>query len=294
MNIWIFFTILAALMQAIRTAAQKELATDITPLAATLVRYLFGLPFVLTYVFACLYYYDLEIPTLDTFFITLATLAAITQILATIALIKAISYNTFAVGTTLVKTETLQTAWLGVAFFGAHLAIAGWLSILVGLVGAMLISRFNFKNLKFTPGAGFGLLAGLGFAFTSLCLREASLSIQAPAILSAACTLAFMVSLQTLLCLVWVVYRQKDQLRKITQNMGVSVLVGASSAAGSAGWFTAMTLQNPALVKTLGQVEFLFTIALTHLYFKEHINKREYSGMFLIIISVVFILIDRL
>ena len=43
---WIFWLLLAEMMQAIRTAAQKRL--DISPLGATFVRYLFGLPFALT------------------------------------------------------------------------------------------------------------------------------------------------------------------------------------------------------------------------------------------------------
>jgi len=42
---WIFFTIFAAAMQSVRTAGQKSLSASITPMSATLVRYVFGLPF---------------------------------------------------------------------------------------------------------------------------------------------------------------------------------------------------------------------------------------------------------
>ena len=44
---WVWWTLLAAMMQAVRTAGQKQLTAAVTPLAATLVRYLFGLPFAL-------------------------------------------------------------------------------------------------------------------------------------------------------------------------------------------------------------------------------------------------------
>ena len=49
METWIIYTLLAASMQAIRTAGQKKLAQHISPMAATLVRYLFGFPVALAY-----------------------------------------------------------------------------------------------------------------------------------------------------------------------------------------------------------------------------------------------------
>ena len=49
MDTWISFTLLAVVMQSVRTAAQKQIARKISPQAATLVRYLFGLPFALLY-----------------------------------------------------------------------------------------------------------------------------------------------------------------------------------------------------------------------------------------------------
>ena len=49
MDTWILFTLLAAFMQVIRTAGQKKMALHISPMATTLVRYLFGLPFAAIY-----------------------------------------------------------------------------------------------------------------------------------------------------------------------------------------------------------------------------------------------------
>ena len=46
---WIFWSLLAATMQSVRTAGQKYLTADVSPLGATLVRYLFGLPFIAIY-----------------------------------------------------------------------------------------------------------------------------------------------------------------------------------------------------------------------------------------------------
>ena len=49
MEAWIVFTLLAVVMQSVRTAAQKQIAQSISVLAATLARYLFGLPFAVLY-----------------------------------------------------------------------------------------------------------------------------------------------------------------------------------------------------------------------------------------------------
>ena len=49
MQAWVLFTVLAAFMQAIRTAGQKRLAQNLSSMATTLIRYLFGLPVVIVY-----------------------------------------------------------------------------------------------------------------------------------------------------------------------------------------------------------------------------------------------------
>ena len=51
-----------------------------------------------------------------------------------------------------------------------------------------------------------------------------------------------------------------------------------------------MSLQNAALVKTLGQTEFIISLLITYLYFGEKVSTREYLGIALIAISVVILL----
>ena len=47
--LWIVLTVWAAFAQTLRNAAQRHLVTDLGTLGATLVRFLFGLPFALIY-----------------------------------------------------------------------------------------------------------------------------------------------------------------------------------------------------------------------------------------------------
>jgi uncharacterized membrane protein len=60
---------------------------------------------------------------------------------------------------------------------------------------------------------------------------------------------------------------------------------------GSAGWFTAMTIERAAYVKALGQVELLFTLALSVLYFKERSTPKELMGMGMVAGSIVVLLL---
>ena len=69
------------------------------------------------------------------------------------------------------------------------------------------------------------------------------------------------------------------------------MFVGATSVVGSAGWFTAFTLERAAYVKTLGQVEFVLTLAISVLYFKELPKKMELLGMAALISGVILLLL---
>lgn len=76
------------------------------------------------------------------------------------------------------------------------------------------------------------------------------------------------------------------QIAVIAKNLPASIFIGITSVLGSIGWFTAVSLRNAALVKTLGQTEILETIAITTFYFAEKISKRELAGIALIALSV--------
>ena len=294
MSTWIVFTILAVVMQSIRTAGQKHVAQSLSAEATTLVRFLFGLPFALAY-FAVLWINSSEQPQSlpGTFFVS-GALAAVSQIVATLFLVKALTLRNFAVGTALAKTEAIMTALLGAAFFAANLTALGYLSVVVGVCGVLVASnwRVSWRDLFGNASIGYGLGAGLGFALASLWIRQASLSLGISQLVSAAAVLVFMVGLQTLICLTLILVRQRAQLALIASNWRAAWFIGFTSVAGSVGWFTAMSLQEAALVKTLGQTEFVVTLLITYLYFGERISLREYLGIGLIALSVALLLVS--
>lgn len=292
METWISFTLLAVVMQSVRTAGQKRIAEKISPQAATLVRYLFGLPLALAY-FLWLQEGGAAVHLNKTFFLS-SSLAALSQIVATVLLIKALGIKNFAVGTALAKTEAILTAIIGTVFFGAALNALGYVSVVLGVAGVLIASNWQIRVLDLAANRSikFGLGAGLGFALASLWIRDASLSLGINGVVSAATVLVFMVALQTVVCLLWILIFEFQQVSLILKNLPAAIFIGVTSVLGSIGWFTAMSLQEAALVKTLGQTEFLVTMLITTFYFSEKISRQEVIGISLIALSVILLLIS--
>lgn len=290
---WVLWTLLAVSMQSVRTAGQKHLANDMSPLAATLVRYLFGLPFAVIYL--AILWVDQDTaslsPTIN--FYLPAIIAGVLQIVATILMIRLFMLRNFAVGSTYVRSEILLTAIIGAVFFADAVSLLGWFAISISFVGLVLVSigKTGKPSSLWNLSALYGFGAGLAFSLTSLLIRKASLSLNTDPMFAAALTLAYMVAIQLLITLVWVALHNRRELLVIMNKWRLSLFVGFTSVVGSAGWFTAFTLERAAYVKTLGQLEFLTTLLISILFFKETPNRIEFAGMAILVIGVLALLL---
>jgi len=85
----------------------------------------------------------------------------------------------------------------------------------------------------------------------------------------------------------------KKLVAKVWVNWRSSIWVGIFSVLGSAGWALAMTLENAALVRAVGQIELVFTFISSRLVLKERPSLGEWIGSFLVIGGVVLILVTR-
>lgn len=280
-------------MQAVRTAGQKQLSEQLSAMATTAVRYVFALPFAVVYLWLISDVREISLPVLNNQFIFYAMVASVMQIIGTACLVAAFRYRNFAVATSLAKTEAIQVAVVGAILFSVTLSALGWLSVIVGVIGVILVSkvRFNYQDVFRNPGAGYGLASGLGLAITTLLIRESSLALNTDLMVSAAVTLVFMITVQSILSVLYLLLTDKKQLILMVQKWRLALFVGITSVLGSIGWFTGASYQNAAYVKALGQVEFFITLFLTYRVFKEKISIKEYIGMFLIIVSVVILLV---
>ncbi len=104
-------------------------------------------------------------------------------------------------------------------------------------------------------------------------------------------TLAWATFLQTVAMLIYIRIREPGQITKILKSWKVASVVGASGALGSVGWFTAMTIQNVAYVRALGQIELVFTFIASVVFFKESSTKGEVFGIVLIVSCILLLLL---
>ena len=97
-------------------------------------------------------------------------------------------------------------------------------------------------------------------------------------LLAASATLVTALAIQTFVMTAYLLAFESGEITKVWRNRAKASFVGAASMLGSVGWFTAMTLQNAAIVRAVGQVELIFTFLTSVLVFKEKINRYEVSG----------------
>jgi drug/metabolite transporter (DMT)-like permease len=297
--IWIPITLFAVAMQTVRTAGQKHLTAHLDPFSVTLVRFLFGLPFAALYLASVVIGSGKALPALNATFVVFTVLGGVAQIVATVLLIYLFSLRNFAVGTTYARTEAFLTAFIGALFFGEWISVQGWVAIIISVAGVVVltIARSHVESSSilgrlWNRAAAIGLGSGLGFALASLSIRKASLSFGIDDfLLTAGMTLVVMVSLQTLIMIVYVAVKSPSQFAIIARQWRVSLFVGVTSALGSIGWFTAMTVERASYVKSLGQIEFVFALLISTLFFRERTTGLELLGMVLVAGGVVILLL---
>jgi drug/metabolite transporter (DMT)-like permease len=90
----------------------------------------------------------------------------------------------------------------------------------------------------------------------------------------------------------YVAIREREQLRLVLRTWRTSGQVGLLSALGSACWFTGFASAPVALVRVVGQVEVVFTIAFARIYLGERVRKREAAGLLLVAAGVVLALLS--
>ncbi len=299
MEAWVAITVLAAFLQNLRSALQKHMKEQVSTSGATYARFVFAFPFALLYVSGLSSFGGFTIPAPDFSFWIYASIGGAAQIFATALLVSLFSFRNFAVGTAYSKTETVQTALIGIVILSDPLSLAAVAGILISLAGVFALSlakgAFDLKTFLmswFKKTALIGIASGTFFGISAVSYRAASLSLGGEGVvIQAAFTLACVTVMQTLAMSVYLRVREPGQIMAVIRTWRIALGVGLSGMMASACWFTAMTLQNAAYVRALGQVELIFTFAASYFFFRERPNFAEVCGIFLIIGGVLVLLL---
>jgi drug/metabolite transporter (DMT)-like permease len=299
LELWIPLTIAAAFFQNLRSAMQKHLKAHLSTVGASYVRFFFAWPIAILYLFSVKHLGGYALPQITATFLIYCLLGGLSQIIFTLLLIWLFSFRNFAAGTVYSKTETILVAVLGLLILGDPLSFGAVVAIAVSFIGVMALSvaetRITLPNLissLYGKTTLIGLACGAFLGASSVMFRGAALSLEGEGfVMRAAMTLAVALVIQTLVLGVYMVIREPGQFRAMFVHWRYSMMVGITGALASIFWFTAFTLTNAAYVRALGQIELVFTILASVIFFREKIKRLEIAGTIFIIIGILILIL---
>ena len=289
---WIPITLAAATFQILRTSRQHELRSVLSTAAAGFVRYAYGAPLAVLLSLGLFGLMGRSLPTVPTRFWPIIVGAAVSQIVATVALLRSFKLRDFAVGTVYSKTEVLFVALLAMIGLGTPLEPLGWVGAVLVTIGVALLaakgSLLSLVRRAGDPAALMGLLAAAGFAGAAIGIGAASRSLtEAPSFDRALFTLTVLLVIQTTLNGGWFAVTDHHEIRRTASAWRPAIWVGLFSLLGSIGWAWAFTLESAAKVRTLGQVELIIAFTIAHVTLGERHTRSDYVASATVLVGVV-------
>lgn len=304
--LWIVFTLLAAGAQTARNAMQKSLTGTLGTIGATLVRFLFGLPFATLSLLGVMAVTGAALPPLTAGFAAWVALGGLSQIAATALMLAAMRRRSFVVATAYVKTEAIQVALFGLIFLSETLTPAAVIAIVVATAGVFLMSWPR----GLPPGSGspsaaegaawrpvtMGLGAGSLFACSAVGFKGAIMTLGTGAgasgsfVVDATVTLVCGLLLQTVLLTAWQLARDRQVLIAMLRAWRPSITAGFMGAFASQMWFLAFAIATTAHVRTLALVEILFAHAVSRRLFSQRTSRAEMFGIVLVVGGAILLI----
>jgi drug/metabolite transporter (DMT)-like permease len=301
---WIPITVGAALAQTARNTAQRSLTAQAGTMGATLVRFLYGLPFAALWLLI-LYSWPGSSATVparfDTTYFAWILMGGLSQIAATAFLLAAMKERNFVVAVTYSKTEVMQVVLFSSLFLHELPGPMVLVAIVMATVGVLLVSMPRGKrgdaSVVGSPLAwggktlGFGLASGACFALSAVGYRGGSLWLgsEVPPWLAGAWGVLWAQAMQTVLLGGWITLRTPDVIAKVFAAWRISLWAGSMGAIASICWFTAFAMTTAAQVRTLGMVEVLFSYLVSRRLLREKLAVTEQIGLVLVAVGLVLV-----
>ena len=299
--VWIIAAIFAAACQTARSAFQKNMITRLGDYGAAYIRFCYALPFTSIIWLVWVNIPGNSIPTLSFYSIILCFLGSIFQILFTYVLMKVFSHKSFAAGIAFSKTEVILIAFLEVIILNVFFSFPLMIGITLGVLSVLFLSyarkaKSILETIKLllnsvsSLGTLIGLLSGLLLAASVVTFRMSIISIDGP-LLDRSLFISFIaIIFQTILVGLYLLLFKKDQLFAVIKFWRPSLPAGLCGTGATFGWFVAFGLTTAAEVRAVGQIELIFSILISIIFFREKIRKTELFGIILLGISILIII----
>lgn len=275
--IWIPVTLAATLFQVARNAAQRSLMGEAGPWGATLVRFLFGLPFSLALAAAGLVLTPHHLAFVPAFPLWCAV-GGLAQMGATAALLTAMRRSSFALGTAFQQSGLPFAALLGLVAFGDQLSLLAWVGLTLATATLLALSwPGRIEGPRDWSAAGLGVLSGACFAISANAFRQAAIGLDPDhAIPAALVTVVTVQAMQSVLLGGWMALFDRIRLVAALKSWRVSLGAGLFGSLASAGWFIALALSPAGPVRAVGVVEMPIAALAGRRLFSENITLRQW------------------
>lgn len=286
---WIAASLMGAVAQTGRNAAQAGLTRRIGTMGATGVRFLFGLPFAALFLALSATLLDEAVPLPGLRSVGFAAVGAVAQVAATALMLAAMDRRGFAVATALTKTEPVTLALTGALILHEPLGPQRIGAILLATVGVLLASGRGWHRAA--PGAA-ALAVGAGalFGLSAVGFRGAILALpHGSGLIRAGTVLVLSLAMQVVIVGLWLALRDRAALRGMTQEWRASLGAGFLGALASQFWFLGFALAPAADVRTVALVEVVLA-ALVGRRRREAVAPGQLAGMALIVAGVAWLL----
>lgn len=272
--LWVPASIAASIFQVGRNALQRGVMASSGPWGATLVRFLFGLPFSLMFVLVALIVVPDAAPRWTGDYWLSAAVGAGSQILATAALLSAMQRSGFAVGTALQQSSLPLAALLGLFIYNDRISGVAWMGVGITTAGLVALGWPSPRQLRASlAGAGFGLVSGLCFGFSLNAFRHAALALDGRhPVFAAIVSVAVVQAMQTAALVLFLLWRDPAALLSVLRRWRPSLGAGLCGACASACWFVALALSPAAPVRALGIIEAPIAAIAGHRLFSERLG----------------------
>jgi drug/metabolite transporter (DMT)-like permease len=288
--LWVIFTVIASAGQTARNALQRGLTQTIGTVGATLVRFLFGLPFGALFLLIVTLSTKEPLPPVTASFFLWAFAGAVSQIAATALMLMAMNERSFVVTIAYIKTEPVLVAVFGLIFLGDKLTIMTAAAILIATFGVMMMSWTKSASSPPLRPLLLGLGAAALFGLSAVTFRGAIRSLDLQNFLMAATfTLAAGLLIQTVLLSIYLLLFDRRSLEAILREWRPSLFAGFLGAAASQFWFLGFSLTSAANVRTLALIEVLFAQFVTK-GIGEKTSLRDIAGIVLVVAGIVLLL----
>jgi len=288
---WVAVVLVAATLQVARNGLQRGLMESAGPWAATLVRFLFGLPFAWLFVVCVVLLSPGLHPVYSTAFWSAALTGALAQVLATASLLIAMQRAGFAVGTALQQSSLPLSAVIGALIFHDSLSMRSWIGVVVTTIGLAVLSwpTQAATGPRSMSGAMLGLLSGASFGFSLNAFRHSILIFEPHHyVFAVVANVAIIQTIQAACLTLCLQIFDRPALANVLVNWRRSLSAGCCGTCASIAWFLALALTPAVAVRAVGIVEAPISAIAGRRFFHERLNFRQLIAGTAVLAGVLF------